>query len=126
MLRILLFITIVTMAPLGAAQAQTVSDTVAQMLKSQGFTISSTRFTWLRRIAVEATNGVYVRDILVSRGEGVILQDEWHLINGSDSEPPQTAPSPPEGPRPQDAPDRPEDNAAPGPGQGGPDHGVRP
>lgn len=65
----------------GAAPAQTVSDELAQTLSAQGFEVVSTRYTWLRRIVVTATNGEFSREILVARGAGIILDDKWKRLD---------------------------------------------
>ncbi len=94
-------------------QAQTVSPDITEALTEQGYTITGTRYTWLRRIVVEATNGVYDREILISRGAGIVLQDNIQPIapKGKTAEPP-LEPPPVSGKAP------PPSGAAPGPGPG--------
>lgn len=69
------------------AIAQTVSDEIAQELADQGFTIVSTRYTWLRRIVVTASDGTFERELLVTRGTGVVLQDKWQRIEDAGNAP---------------------------------------
>jgi len=61
-------------------QAQELSDGFSQFLKDQGFVVVSKRYTWLGRVAVNASNGVYEREILITRGSNQMLQDNWVLI----------------------------------------------
>jgi hypothetical protein len=64
----------------GSVGAQTVSDEYVKTLHDQGFVIVSTGYTWLRRIVIHASNGTYEREIVIARGSGQILQDNWTLI----------------------------------------------
>ena len=59
------------------ASAQDVSEDFEKSLNNQGFTIVSTGYTWLRRIVVQATDGVHDREIVIARGSGQVLQDNW-------------------------------------------------
>ena len=101
-----------------STQAQTVSEAFANSLKEQGFHIVSTRYTWLRRIVVEASNGTFEREILVSRGSEVVLQDLWRPIE-NDEENFSTQPAG------RDPGGVPEDGPAPGPDRGS-DHDPAP
>ncbi|MGI9366618.1 MAG: hypothetical protein ACR2O8_15655 [Rhizobiaceae bacterium] len=64
------------------AVAQTVSKEFEKSLNEQGFEIVSTGYTWLWRIVVHATDGKQDREILISRGSGQILQDNWRPADG--------------------------------------------
>ncbi len=63
-----------------SSKAQTVSDEIIQELADQGYSVISTRYTWLRRIVVTASDGVFERELLISRGTGVVLHDKRHRI----------------------------------------------
>ena len=69
-----------SLGPISQSQAQSVSDEFELALQEQGFSIVSTGYTWLRRVVVRATNGTYEREIVIARGSGQILQDNWNLI----------------------------------------------
>lgn len=109
-------------------QAQDVNDALAQELSDQGFTVVSTRYTWLRRIVVEATDGEFNREILVSRRSGVVLQDNWERIarpigeggdrSGARPQRPQAGSRPDPASRPEPG-DRPARDGGPEGGQGG-------
>ena len=71
---------------ISSASAQTLNDAFAKSLAEQGFVIESTKFTWLRRIVVQATNGTHNREIVVTRGSGRILQDNWSEVTRSQEE----------------------------------------
>lgn len=62
------------------AQAQTLTPGFSDLLEQQGFVVMSKRYTWLGRVAVYVSNGVYEREILLARGSNQILQDNWSLI----------------------------------------------
>ncbi len=59
-----------------ATQAQDIPDALETILAEQGYEVTSTRFTWLGRIYVEASNGDQTRSILIARQTGRILQDD--------------------------------------------------
>ena len=64
------------------AAAQTVSKEFEKSLNDQRFEIVSTGYTWLWRIVVHASNGEQDREIVISRGSGQILQDNWRPVVG--------------------------------------------
>lgn len=59
-----------------ATQAQDIPDALDAILTEQGYDITSTRYTWLGRIYIEASNGDHTRSILIARQTGRILQDD--------------------------------------------------
>jgi hypothetical protein len=63
-----------------AAYAQDVPPALVTALGAQGFEVTSTRYTWLGRIYVEASDGETQRAILIARRSGQILHD--NLISG--------------------------------------------
>lgn len=89
------------------ATAQDIPVTLIEVLDDQGYEITSTRYTWLGRIYVEATDGTNERSILITRASGKILQDdvaalhrtrdaapEGHDENGHPSPPDKDRPKP--------------------------------
>lgn len=61
--------------------AQTVNNEIIQELADQGFSVVSTRYTWLRRIVVTASDGTFERELLITRGTGVVLHDKWRRVD---------------------------------------------
>ncbi|AKI00216.1 hypothetical protein IMCC20628_01499 [Hoeflea sp. IMCC20628] len=80
MKRSLLYASIFTLALAGPLQAQTLSPGFSDLLDEQGFVVLSKRYTWLGRIVVTVSNGLYEREILLTRGSNQILQDNWTTI----------------------------------------------
>lgn len=91
MKRSLLYVVVFALSLAGPLQAQTLGPGFSQLLDGQGFVVLSKRYTWLGRIVVTVSNGLYEREILLSRGSNQILQDNWTLIDsvaGDDNGPP--------------------------------------
>lgn len=72
------------------AQSQDIPDALVTILEEQGYEVTSTRYTWLGRIYVEATDGTNDRSILIARASGRILQDDM-ISAGRVHRPPNAA-----------------------------------
>lgn len=72
------------------AQSQDIPDALVTILDEQGYKVTSTRYTWLGRIYVEATDGTNDRSILIARASGRILQDDM-ISAGRVHRPPNAA-----------------------------------
>lgn len=81
-MRYVVFALVIASCMSSMAVAQTVSKEFEKSLNEQGFEIVSTGYTWLWRIVVHATDGKQDREILISRGSGQILQDNWRPADG--------------------------------------------
>jgi len=90
-------------------QAQTLTPGFSNLLEQQGFVVLSKRYTWLGRVVVYVSNGVYEREILIARGSNQILQDNWSLIEAGSANPANRTSAQPE-----------TTSAGPGAGTGGP------
>ena len=65
----------------GAARAQNeVSAPVIEALESQGFVVTEVRRTWLGRILIESRNETYLREVVLNRRTGVVLQDQLFAL----------------------------------------------
>ncbi|WP_417415314.1 hypothetical protein [Hoeflea sp.] len=84
--RSLLYMAIFTLTLAGPLQAQTLSPGFSELLEEQGFVVLSKRYTWLGRIVVNVSNGLYEREILISRGSNQILQDNWTRLEPGPAE----------------------------------------
>ncbi|GHA53638.1 hypothetical protein GCM10008927_19370 [Amylibacter ulvae] len=63
--------------PSFAQQATTPADALVRQLTNQGFTVTKRGRTWLGRTVITAHKGALEREIVVARGSGQILQDDW-------------------------------------------------
>lgn len=68
------------------ANAQTdVTAPVKQMLQNEGYKISEVRRTWLGRILIVAKKGPVLREVVLNRRSGAILNDQ--LFRGESAAP---------------------------------------
>ncbi|PIB24347.1 hypothetical protein BFP76_03785 [Amylibacter kogurei] len=75
--RTVIIVSLAVATPSFAQQAATPADIVVRQLVNQGFTITNRGRTWLGRTIITAQKGMVEREIVVARGSGQILQDDW-------------------------------------------------
>ncbi|MEM9733266.1 MAG: hypothetical protein AAF903_07250 [Pseudomonadota bacterium] len=82
-----LFVGVFIACQASIVSAQTLSDGFVEALNKQGFEIQSVGRTWLFRTLVVATDGVHRREIVIARGSGQILQDNWTRLSADRNRP---------------------------------------
>ena len=73
----LIWIFVLALGWAAPAMAQTdVTAPVMQMLQSEGYKVSEVRRTWLGRILIVAKKGAVLREVVLNRRSGAILNDQ--------------------------------------------------